>query len=194
MTISERQERRRKEIAIAVRDFMKNSDFDNITVDDICNATGIAKGTFYHYFEGKDSLLDEVLYPIDDYFASFEEELLGCDSFLEAISQYAEYYSTYISESGLKMCRTVILAMMSANNKTYVSDDRVIKNILIKIISQWQEKGEVTKDFIAERICSMFLVIFRGYMLNWYSENGSYDLGKEVSEQVRLLALSLQRK
>lgn len=194
MSISDRQERRRKEIAVAVREFMKNSDFNSLTVDDICNATGIAKGTFYHYFEGKDSLLDEVLYPIDDYFESLEGELLACESFVEAMSQYSEYYTTYIAESGLKMCRTVILAMMSSNNKAYVSDDRGITNILTKIISHWQEKGEVTLEFSSQRITHMFLVVFRGYMLSWYSSDGSFDLGKEVTEHIRLLAKGLLRK
>lgn len=194
MSITERQERRRKEIAVAVREFMKSSDFDSLTVDDICNATGIAKGTFYHYFEGKDSLLDEVLYPIDDYFESLKEELLSCEGFVEAMAQYSEYYTTYIAESGLKMCRTVILAMMSANNNAYLSDKRGITNILGDLISSWQEKGQVTMEFSAQRITHMFLVVYRGYMLSWYSSNGSFDLAQEVTEHIHLLSTGLLRK
>ncbi len=194
MSIPERQERRRREIAVAVREFMKSSDFDSLTVDDICNATGIAKGTFYHYFEGKDSLLDEVLYPIDDYFESLEEELLACEGFVDAMSQYSEYYTTYIAESGLKMCRTVILAMMSTNNKAYVSDQRGITNILAKLISHWQEKGEVTEEYSVQKMTHMFLVIYRGYMLSWYSSNGGFNLEKVVAEHIHLLATGLLRK
>ena len=55
MTVSEKQQKRRKEIAMAVREIMQKTNFNNITVDDICNATGIAKGTFYHYFSSKDA-------------------------------------------------------------------------------------------------------------------------------------------
>ncbi len=194
MTIPERKERRRKEIALAVREFMKNSDFDSITVDDICNATGIAKGTFYHYFEGKDSLLDQILYPIDDYFASLEEEIYKCDSFLDSMCQFAEYYATYIAESGLKMCRTVVLAMLSPNNKNYISESRGIINILNKLIEYWQEKGEATRALSSKRITHMYLVVLRGYMLSWYSSGGSYDLEAELTEHVRYLSSSLQSK
>jgi AcrR family transcriptional regulator len=191
MTVSEKQEKRRKEIAMAVREFIINSDFDNITVDDICNATGIAKGTFYHYFDGKDSLMDQVLYPIDDFFDSLEIDLLKCDSFVEAIRQYAECYSTYVSASGLNMCRNVILAMINSNNTTYVSRDRKVINILYQIIEYWQKKGEVTKEYSAEKICDIFVVVFRGYLLNWYSCNGSYDLAEAINLHSRITAIGL---
>jgi AcrR family transcriptional regulator len=189
LTVSEKQEKRRREIAMAVREFIMNSNFDSITVDDICNATGIAKGTFYHYFNDKDSLMDQVLYPIDDFFDSLESELIKCDSFVEAIRQYAECYSTYVSASGLKMCRNVILAMMNTNNTTYVSRDRKVINILYEIIEYWQNKGEVTKEYSAEKICDIFVVVLRGYLLNWYSCNGSYDLTEAITLHTRITAL-----
>ena len=116
MTISEKQEKRRKEIAMAVREIMQKTNFSKITVDDICNATGIAKGTFYHYFSSKDSLLDQIAYPIDDFFASFEDELTENLSFLDAINQYTENYATYVTTSP-EMCHTVIQAMLSSGNK-----------------------------------------------------------------------------
>lgn len=194
MTVSERQEKRRMEIAAVVREFMKDHDFDSITVDDICNATGIAKGTFYHYFEGKGSLLSQVLYPIDDYFASLEDELLKCDSFVGAICEYVGFYATYIAESGLKMSRTVILSMISNKNTLYISKRRGLVRTLLDIIQYWKEKGEVPAELSSERICHMFIVLIRGYLLDWYSCGGSYDIEEELVEHARLFALSIVHK
>lgn len=188
MTVSEKQEKRRREIAMAVREFIMNSDFDSITVDDICNATGIAKGTFYHYFCDKESLLNQVLYPIDDFFASLEIDLLQCDSFIDAIRLYADSYSTYITTSGLIMCRNVILTMISSNNQKYLSRARKLINILHEIVEYWQNKGEVTKEYSAEKISDMFIIALRGYLLNWYACSGSYDFAQAVILHTRLLA------
>lgn len=188
MTVSEKQEKRRREIALAVRDIMLETDFNKITVDDICNATGIAKGTFYHYFSSKDSLLDQVLYPIDDFFSSFENELMESTGFVEAITQYADSYATYVTTSGMEMCHTVILAMINSANTSFVSHDRGIISILYKIICFWQEKGEVTSGISAEQICDMFVVVLRGYILNWYVNGGRYDLIDTMTTHLRLFA------
>jgi len=190
MTVSEKQEKRRREIALAVRDIMTETDFNKITVDDICNATGIAKGTFYHYFSSKDSLLDQILYPIDDFFSSFESELLDSSGFVESITQYAESYATYVTTSGVEMCHTVILAMISSANSRFVSYERGIINTLYRIICLWQEKGEVTKEYSAQQICEMFVVVLRGYILNWYICGGNYDLIETMTTHLRLFASS----
>ena len=188
MTVFEKQEKRRREIALAVREIMKKTEFDKITVDDICNATGIAKGTFYHYFSSKDSLLDQIIYPIDDFFSNFEEELLEIPGFIEAITQFAENYATYVTTSGMEMCRTVILAMMISGNSRFVSHERGVINILYKIISHWQQKGEITSEFSAKEICEMFVVVLRGYILNWYVSGGEYDLVDTMITHLRLFA------
>ena len=188
MTVSEKQEKRRREIALAVRDIMAKTDFNKITVDDICNATGIAKGTFYHYFSSKDSLLDQILYPIDDFFTSFENELMDSVGFIEAIAQYAESYATYVTTSGTEMCHTVILAMINSDNTRFVSHDRGVISMLYRIISLWQERGEVTSEFSAGQICEMFVVVLRGYILNWYVSGGNYDLTDTMTTHLRLFA------
>jgi AcrR family transcriptional regulator len=188
MTVSEKQQKRRKEIAMAVREIMQKTNFNNITVDDICNATGIAKGTFYHYFSSKDSLLNEITYPIDDFFSNFEDELTKELDFNEAINQYAENYATYVTTSGVEMCNTVILAMINTSNKRFISHDRTAINLLYRIISNGQERGEVTTEFSAKQICDMFVVVLRGYILNWYACGGNYDLVEAITTHLRLFA------
>jgi len=188
MTVSEKQQKRRKEIAMAVREIMQKTNFNKITVDDICNATGIAKGTFYHYFSSKDSLLNEITYPIDDFFSNFEEELTQNLSFTEAINLYAENYATYVTTSGVEMCNTVILAMINSSNKRFISHDRTAINLLYKIISLGQERGEVTTEYSAKQICHMFVVFLRGYILNWYACGGDYDLVDAITTHLRLFA------
>lgn len=194
MTVSEKQEKRRREIAAAVREFFKDTDFEKVSVDDICNATGIAKGTFYHYFSGKDSLLDQIMYPIDDFFDNLKDDLLKCKCFLDAVRQFSECYSTFINASGLNMCRTVTLAMLSPNNRNFISKERSVVNTLYGMIEFWQKQGEVTDEFTAQEICDMFMVVLRGYLLNWYSLKGSYDLSSVLGTHMRIFASGFIRK
>ena len=54
MKVSEKQSIRRREIAETIRDILTEGGLEELTVDDICRANGISKGTFYHYFTSKE--------------------------------------------------------------------------------------------------------------------------------------------
>ncbi|MDI6873568.1 MAG: TetR family transcriptional regulator [Actinomycetota bacterium] len=70
-------DRRRKIIANAARLFAGKG-YHGTTVDEIVQATGIAKGTFYLYFESKEDLLVEVIKNlIDETLQRIDEKLRG---------------------------------------------------------------------------------------------------------------------
>jgi AcrR family transcriptional regulator len=52
---------RRREIIDTARTLFFTHGYDNCTVADIIREVGIAKGTFYHYFVGKEQLLTELI-------------------------------------------------------------------------------------------------------------------------------------
>mgnify|MGYP002573242194 CR=1 FL=1 len=47
--------------------------YDDTTIDEIVEASGTSKGSFYHYFDSKDSLLTSLSYLFDEKY----EELAG---------------------------------------------------------------------------------------------------------------------
>ena len=47
----------RADIIHASWDLFRDKGFEGTTVDEIIDRAGIAKGTFYHHFQGKSSLL-----------------------------------------------------------------------------------------------------------------------------------------
>jgi AcrR family transcriptional regulator len=51
---------RRDELLATAQDLFFSRGYENCTVNDIIDAVGIAKGTFYHYFRGKEDLLEEL--------------------------------------------------------------------------------------------------------------------------------------
>ncbi len=56
----------KKKIVSAAWKLFYEQGYDNTTVDDIIELSATSKGSFYHYFEGKDALLSSLsflLYP-----------------------------------------------------------------------------------------------------------------------------------
>ena len=52
--------------------FYKNG-YDNTTVEDIITASKTSKGTFYHYFKGKEALLNSLSYLFDQKYEELAE-------------------------------------------------------------------------------------------------------------------------
>ncbi|MES0489203.1 MAG: TetR/AcrR family transcriptional regulator [Leptospirales bacterium] len=52
---------RKNEIIQAAQKLFFSQGYENTPITDILHATGIAKGTFYHYFKSKDELLSEMV-------------------------------------------------------------------------------------------------------------------------------------
>ena len=54
-------ERRRNEILDAAQHLFYSKGYDEPSIQEIIDAVGIAKGTFYHHFESKQELLDHLI-------------------------------------------------------------------------------------------------------------------------------------
>lgn len=56
----------KKKIVSAAWKLFYEQGYDNTTVDDIIDLSGTSKGSFYHYFEGKDALLSTLSFLFDE--------------------------------------------------------------------------------------------------------------------------------
>ena len=49
--------------------------YDDTTIDEIVEASGTSRGSFYHYFEGKDALLSSLSYLFDEKYEELTETM-----------------------------------------------------------------------------------------------------------------------
>ena len=63
--------------------------YDNTTVEEIVEASGTSRGSFYHYFEGKDALLSSLSYLFDEKYDELSETMDPITSFFVKLSPRA---------------------------------------------------------------------------------------------------------
>lgn len=74
MKVSKEYNERRNEILDAAGRLFSTKGYNKCTINDILNAVGIAKGTFYYYFNSKEEVLDAIIDRITEIVVTRAEE------------------------------------------------------------------------------------------------------------------------
>lgn len=100
---AEREVSRREQIIRNASRIFEAKGFNGTTIDDIVQATGIAKGTFYIYFHNKEELLLEVIRKlVDDIMEQLELKLQDeTDFFKRLFIRGSEFASLYFAKNDL---------------------------------------------------------------------------------------------
>ena len=75
----------KSKIINAAWDLFYDQGYDNTTVDEIIEKSGTSKGSFYHYFSSKDSLLSTLSYMFDEKYRELEPNLTDEQTCLEKL-------------------------------------------------------------------------------------------------------------
>ena len=65
----------RGKIITAAWDLFYEQGYDDTTIEEIIEKSGTSKGSFYHYFEGKDGLLGSLSYIFDEEYEKLMSEI-----------------------------------------------------------------------------------------------------------------------
>ena len=152
--------------------------YDDTTVEDIVFESETSKGSFYHYFDGKDSLMGTLAYVFDEKY----EELSGVlDPALDAVDKLVflnhELYVMIESSISIDLLTRLLSAQLLARGEKHLLDrDRVYFKLLRQIIREGQEKGQLRRDLSVNEIVKAFALWERAQLYDWCLCSGEYSL------------------
>ena len=152
--------------------------YDDTTVEDIVFESETSKGSFYHYFDGKDSLMGTLAYVFDEKY----EELSGVlDPALDAVDKLVflnhELYVMIESSISIDLLTRLLSTQLLARGEKHLLDrDRVYFKLLRQIIREGQEKGQLRRDLSVNEIVKTFALWERAQLYDWCLCSGEYSL------------------
>lgn len=159
--------------------------YDDTTIEEIIEESGTSRGSFYHYFEGKDALLESLSYLFDEKYDELKGRLTAdMNSFDVLVFLNRELFR--MIENGIDidlLTRLFSTQLITRGEKHTIDNNRVYYKLLRKIVSEGQEKGEITKEFSVSEIVRMYAMCERGLMYDWCLMKGNYSLSA-FSEKV----------
>lgn len=152
--------------------------YEDTTVDEIIAAAQTSKGSFYHYFKGKDALLSTLAYLFDEKY----EELMavmepGLDSYGKLLYLNNELFAMIENSIAIDLlARLLSSQLVTRGEKSLLDRNRLYYRLLRKIIQEGQEKGELRTDVSVGEIVKAYAICERSFLYDWCISGGEYSL------------------
>ncbi len=170
--------------------------YDDTTIDEIISESKTSKGSFYHYFEGKDALLSSLSYMFDEKYAEIKESLKDEDNSYDKLLYMNEVLFDMIdNEINIDLlARLYSSQLITKGDKHMLDYNREYYKLLRKVISEGQDRGELTTEMSVNDIVKLYAMCERGLMYDWCIRNGEYSLKKYAKEVMPMLLSGLRKQ
>ena len=152
--------------------------YEDTTVEDIVFESETSKGSFYHYFDGKDALLGTLAYVFDE---KYEELMETMDPSMTAMEKliYLNHELFAMIDGGISMdllARLLSTQLLANGEKHLLDRNRTYFKLLRQIISQGQKDGQLRTDRTVNEIVKAYALWERALMYDWCLSGGEYSL------------------
>ena len=159
--------------------FYKNG-YDNTTVEDIIKLSKTSKGTFYHYFKGKDALLSTLSDLFDQ---KYEEVNSIMDQSLSAREKLLllNHELFYMIETSIDLNLLASLyssQLITKDNRSLLDDDRYYFQLVTEIVSVGVTTGEFKDTASVNELVKIYTMYERALLYDWALCEGKYSLSE----------------
>ena len=163
--------------------------YEETTIDEIILQSGTSKGSFYHYYSGKDELLaslpeifdakyEEVMQALDPEMDSFDKLMTLCFSVHDLIESdipvglLASLYSSQVVTKG---------------DKHLLNQNRFYYKMVNQLVDEGQRRGQITRSMPYYEIAHMYALCERAIIYDYCISDGGYALGEYTRKTMPLL-------
>ena len=152
--------------------------YENTTIDDIVERSETSKGSFYHYFDGKDALLSSLSYLFDHKYEELIPTLANYSTSQEKLV-YLNHELFLMIENRIPLdllARLLSTQLITTGKKHLLDHSRTYFRLLRNIIMEGQKTGELRGDVSVNEIVKGYALFERAIMYDWCICNGEYSL------------------
>ena len=171
------QNTRGKIIEAAWRLFYRQG-YDDTTVEEIIEESGTSRGSFYHYFQGKDGLLSTLSDVVDQKYDELMETIdPEQDRFEQLMYLNRELFAMIENSISLDLlARLYSSQLVTRGDRSLLDHGRTYYKLLRQIVLQGQERGELRGDVTANEIVRAYALCERALIYDWCLSAGDYSL------------------
>lgn len=180
----------RDEISAQAFRLFRQKGYEATSVQDICDACGISKPTFYSRFASKGDLI------IDFYDGVTERLNANLSSLVETTSAWEQLkicFGTLMDETeaaGADLMAHMLIINLEQDRHSFDARDFLTRT-MVAIIRRGQKTGEIANRMPADELYETASYLFQGYLLMWSISKARLDWRTKFMEGLAAL-LSVQ--
>ena len=155
-------------------ELIKEKGFEAINVEDITKKAGVAKGTFYIYFEHKEDIVLEISRVP---FGEIADELKNMEDaeLFDKLRHYFRRFMEQVEFCGIQICREWIRNVIDPNNVPDTMDNRKWFFDYEMLESILKNSAELKKDAPLELLTHIIISELYGMMVSWCMSDGKFE-------------------
>ncbi|HWP66821.1 MAG TPA: TetR/AcrR family transcriptional regulator [Candidatus Limnocylindria bacterium] len=165
--------------------------YDAVTIDDVCRAADVAKGTFFLHFPTKDALLAEYGRLATEELQPLLESQRGAVATLRAVlrelaaraERHAELVRLTVRET---MARPAAMAQSTAQGRT-------LGEILVGVIRRGQAAGELRRGVVPEIAGAVLVGAYFAIVDAWALGEPRFNLTDAVDHALKIVLQGLRK-
>lgn len=152
--------------------------YDQTTVEDIINLSKTSKGTFYHYFKGKEALLNTLSELFDEKYEDLATDLppgLSCYDKLLYLNR--ELFRMIETSIDIDLLAYLYSSQLITKDKISLADTkRFYFKWTTDILTEGIEKGEFKNTSTAAELMHIYAMYERALLYDWALYKGEFSL------------------
>ena len=168
--------------------------YEETTVEDIVFESETSKGSFYHYFDGKDALVGTLAYVFDEKYEQLMQDMAPGMGAVEKLI-YLNHELLAMIETGVSMdllARLLSTQLLARGEKHLLDRNRTYFKLLRQIITDGQRSGELRTDCTVNDIVKAYALWERALLYDWCLCGGEYSLVAYTDEMTPMFLESFR--
>jgi len=167
--------------------------YEDTTIEEIIEESGTSKGSFYHYFEGKDALLSSLAYMMDEKYEELEPQIGENENSYDVLLYLNRELLTMIEETiNIELLARLYSTQLTTHgDRPLLDHGRTYYKLLRKIISRGRDRGELRQDMSVSEMVRYYAMCERALLYEWCLRKGEYSLSEEAERKFPMMIQSL---
>ncbi|MCQ4935606.1 MULTISPECIES: TetR/AcrR family transcriptional regulator [Anaerotignum] len=162
--------------------------YDATTIEEIVELSGTSKGSFYHYFGGKDALLGTLSELFDNKYQELIPQLDSeLDSFDKLMLLNQEMFRMIDDSISMDLlARLYSSQLVTSGQKHLLDHNRVYYKLLRQITTEGQQRGDLRSNVSVNEFVKAYALCERALIYDWCICNGEYSLCQYANQMMPL--------
>lgn len=163
--------------------------YDETTIEDIIALSGTSKGTFYHYFAGKDTLLSSLSELFDSYYEelvpNIDPEMNAVDKLILMCRQVHRIIGEQIQPNLLAYLYSS--QVVTKGDRHLLDRNRYYYSVINEVAEEGIRRGEIRPDLTVREVSQIYSMCERAIIYDYCICDASYDLGDYTDRMIPIL-------